>query len=317
MIGSYGKGPVNALRKKQNAILLETGTNELEVLEFIIAGHRFGINVAKVRELIQHQSVQKMPRSQPYVEGVFKPRDEVFTVIDLAGYLGLPPSDDIERDIFIVASFNQMKVAFHVHRVESIHRISWEAIEKPNASIFGGSEGVITGIAKLEDRMISIVDFEKIMYDISPDTSIAAHAERIDKNGERGTSTHPILIAEDSMVLRKMILEALLKAGYLNVIVTDNGREAWERLEGLKQKPGSIEEHVSCVITDIEMPQMDGHHLTRRIKEDEVLSKIPVIIFSSLITDDMRHKGEEVGADAQLSKPDINQLVDIIDQLIP
>lgn len=302
------------MRKKKQGILLETGTNELEMLEFRVAEHHFGINVAKVQELIQYQPVQKMPRSQPYVEGVFKPRDEVFTVVDLAGYLGLEPSNDLERDIFIVAGFNQMRVAFHVHRVESIHRISWEAIEKPSESIFGGSDGVITGIAKVDDRLISIVDFEKIIYDINPDSSIHHHANKV--ASDRPTNTAPILIAEDSMVLRKMLLEALLKAGYLNVTVTDNGREAWERLQSLKEKPGEVQEHVALVITDIEMPQMDGHHLCKRIKEDPQLHKIPVVIFSSLISDEMRHKGEEVGADAQLAKPDIVHLVEVVDGLI-
>lgn len=294
--------------------MLESGTNELEMLEFRIAEHHFGINVAKVRELIQYQPIQKMPRSQPYVEGVFKPRDEVFTVVDLAGYLGLGPSDDLERDIFIIAGFNQVRVAFHVHRVESIHRISWEAIEKPSESLFGGNEGVITGIAKVDNRLISIVDFEKIIYDINPDSSIGARAGKV--VSDRPPSTAPILIAEDSMVLRKMLLESLLKAGYLNVTVTDNGREAWERLQGLKEKPGNARDHVALVITDIEMPQMDGHHLCKRIKEDPDLHSTPVVIFSSLISDDMRHKGDEVGADAQLAKPDIVHLVEVVDGLI-
>lgn len=302
------------MRKRNQGILLESGTNELEMLEFRVGEHHFGINVAKVRELIQYQPVQKMPRSQPYVEGVFKPRDEVFTVVDLAGYLGLEPSGDLERDIFIIAGFNQIKVAFHVHRVESIHRISWEAIEKPSESIFGGSEGVITGIAKVDNRLISIVDFEKIIYDINPDSSIGAKASKV--ASDRPSNTAPILIAEDSMVLRKMLLESLLKAGYLNVTVTDNGREAWERLLSLKEKPGGAKENISLVITDIEMPQMDGHHLCKRIKSDPELSKTPVVIFSSLITDDMRHKGEDVGADAQLSKPDIVHLVEVVDDLV-
>ncbi len=299
----------------ESKIMLETGTNELGLLEFRIGTNSFGINVAKVRELLQYRPVQPMPHAQPYVEGVICPRNELLTVIDLAGYLKCPPSERMEQDIFIITAFNQTDIAFHVHQVVGIHWISWETIEKPNSAIFGDSEGVVTGIAKLKDTLITILDFEKIMVDINPGVSVAADALLI-QSPARQDSAHSILVVEDSMMLRKMISDALQKAGYMNIIMKENGQEAWEYLTGLKEEDGPIEKQVSCVITDIEMPQMDGHHLTKRIKESKKLSKLPVVIFSSLISDEMILKGKEVGADAQLSKPQIHLLVGRLAELI-
>lgn len=300
---------------EKSEIMLESGTNELGLLEFRIGGNSFGINVAKVRELLQYRPVQPMPHAQPYVEGVICPRNELLTVIDLAAYLSQPASERPEQDIFVITAFNQTDIAFHVHQVVGIHWISWETIEKPNSSIFGDSEGVVTGIAKLKDNLITILDFEKIMVDINPGTSVAADAEQI-RSPALQDSRHTILVVEDSMMLRKMIADALQKAGYMNVVMKENGQDAWDYLSELKEENGPVEKQISCVITDIEMPQMDGHHLTKRIKESKILSKIPVIIFSSLISEEMIVKGNEVGADAQLSKPQIHLLVGKLGEMI-
>jgi two-component system chemotaxis response regulator CheV len=295
-------------------ILLESGTNELEIMEFTIAGNIFGINVAKVTEIMKYAPVKPMPNSHPDVEGVFKPRNMIITVIDLASYMKLPHRDDFERDMFIITNFNKMNVAFHVHTVEGIHRISWNEIEKPDSTIYGGQEGLATGIAKFHDRLITIIDFEKIVFDISPQSGI--QMTEIQRLGPRERSEKPIVMAEDSTLLQKMMLEALDTAGYSNVMAFANGQEAWDALQSLKGQDGSIESKVSCVITDIEMPKMDGHRLTKLIKEDGELSKIPVIIFSSLIDEAMRVKGEELGANAQLSKPEIGKLVATVDDWI-
>ncbi|MGE4484046.1 MAG: chemotaxis protein [Oscillospiraceae bacterium] len=297
-------------------ILLETGTNELEVLEFTIAGNSYGINVAKVKELMQYNNVRSLPNSHPCVEGVFQPRDELYTVLNLSSYLGLPESDNVERDIYIITSFNSMKVAFHVHGVESIHRFSWADVEKPDSIISGGGEGIVTGIVKIGKKIIAILDFEKITYDISPDTGIKL--TELDERQKNGLCEKTILIAEDSILLRKLINESLHKAGYNNILSVTNGAEAWNMLDGFKAKDGGkdLRSYVACVITDIEMPQMDGLHLTKRIKEDPVLKQLPVVIFSSIIDEQMELKCQEVGAEAQLSKPKINQLVGIIDGLL-
>ena len=299
----------------ENKILLETGTNELQILEFVVAGNSFGINVAKIMELMQAQEVQPMPNSHPCIEGIFQPRSEVYTIVNLAKYLGLPPSDTPEKDIYIITIFNQMNVAFHVHGVVGINRISWQAIEKPDAIIYGGEEGVVTGIAKVGNRIISILDFEKITYDISPETGIKM--QEVDAYVLPDQDSSPILVAEDSALLRKMILDALMQAGYTNVIMTTNGQEAWNFLQGVKaHQELPLKEQVRCVITDIEMPQMDGHRLTKLVKDDIELRKLPVIIFSSLIDETMMLKGLEVGADAQLSKPEIGKLVGTLTEVL-
>ncbi|QSX05505.1 chemotaxis protein CheV [Sedimentibacter sp. zth1] len=294
-------------------IILESGTNEIGIMEFTIAGQIYGINVSKVREIMMYSNVNPMQRSHPYVEGVFKPRDTLMTVINLPKYLNLPESANKEKDIFIIADFNNMRVAFHVNTVVGIERMSWENISKPDSTIYGGTEGVATGIAEFEGRLITILDFEKIVADISPDNSIKI--SDLDSLGERKRVNYPILIAEDSMLLSKLIVDSLHKAGYSNVIKTNNGKEAWNYLCELKEH-GEIHNHVSCIITDIEMPQMDGHRLTKLIKEDNELKQIPVIIFSSLINEEMKHKGDNLGADEQISKPEISKLVTIIDRLV-
>jgi two-component system chemotaxis response regulator CheV len=125
----------------------------------------------------------------------------------------------------------------------------------------------------------------------------------------------PILIAEDSPLLSKLIKDFLEKAGFSNLIMQENGAEAWETIEGFKNE-GTVYDKIKCVITDIEMPQMDGHHLTKLIKSDKQLKELPVVIFSSLINDEMRIKGKSVGADAQITKPEIGTLIEVIDGLV-
>lgn len=294
-------------------ILLDSGTNEIEIMEFTISGDTFGINVAKVKEIMMNSPVKPMPHAHPAVEGVFKPRDALLTVINLPRYLDLESGFDDTKSLFIVTSFNKMNVAFRVDTVVGINRISWKDIEKPDRTIYGGQEGVATGIAHCHDHLITILDFEKIVADISPESGI--QISEITDMGARTDDNHPVVIVEDSMLLAKMILECLHAAGFSNIRKFDNGEEAWEYLNGL-DKQGDVLATVSCIITDIEMPKMDGHRLTKLVKEDNYLKRIPLIIFSSLIDEQMRIKGKELGADAQLSKPEIGNLVTVLDGLV-
>lgn len=294
-------------------ILLESGTNELEILEFQVGTNHYGINVAKIKEILPYKTPTAIPNAHPCIEGIYMPRDTIITIVDLGRSLNLPPSANVDNDMYIVTNFNQLSVAFHVHTVLGIHRVSWADISKPDESISNSGKGVATGIIKLEDRLIVILDFEKIVADISPETGLKV--SDIDQLGERSRNTSPILIAEDSPLLSKLIYDSLTKAGYVNVIVTNNGKEAYDKLCEFKDD-NVLFEKVNCVITDIEMPQMDGHHLTKLIKEDPVMKKLPVVIFSSLVNDEMRRKGESLGADAQLSKPEIGLLVQEIDKLL-
>lgn len=299
---------------RQPEILLESGTNEFEMMEFSIAGELFGINVAKVLEIMVSCPVKPMQRSHPDVEGIFKSRDMVITVIDLARHLGLPTSDGSGKDIFIITNFNNSNFAFHVHTVVGINRISWSEIKKPDKVVYGGEDGVATGIADYGGRLVTILDFEKIVAEINPQLGI--QAAEIDRMGTRGHNTMPILVAEDSMLLSKMIVENLHRAGYSNIIKLDNGQEAWNYLQEAKNSGDNLREHAALLISDIEMPQMDGLRLTKLVKGDPVLKSIPVVLFSSLINEQMRIKGEEMGADAQISKPEIGSLVHLLDRLL-
>ncbi len=305
---------MSALDKfKQTEILLESGTNELEIMEFTIAGELFGINVAKIVEIMRAEKFKPMQKSHPDIEGVFKPRDDVITIINLARYLGLPPSNDPEHDIFIVTNFNNKEFAFHVHSVVDIDRISWTKMKKPDKLIYGGKEGVATGIAEFENRLITVLDFEKIVAEINPEVGI--QVSDLDRLGKRERSDKTILIAEDSMLLSKLIVESLHRSGYNNTVKADNGQEAWDYLSEVKNSGDDIKNHVACIVTDIEMPLMDGHRLTKLVKEDPRLKTIPIILFSSLINEAMRIKGKQLGANEQISKPEIARLVEIIDRL--
>ena len=293
-------------------ILLENGTNELEVLEFTLNDNHYGINVAKIREILSYQPVTPVPNAHESVEGIFMPRDTMITVISLKKSLGLPETD--EQGLFIITNFKKLNIAFHVDTVVGIHRVSWAEIIKPDSTINATESGVSTGVIKMDDKLVVILDFEKIVTDISPETGLKV--SDIDELGERrNRSDSPILIAEDSHLLSKLITDSLKKAGYTNLIVTMDGQEAWDKLQEY-QKEGDVFDRVHCIITDIEMPRMDGHRLTKLVKSDEDLQKIPLIIFSSLVNEEMRRKGEALGADAQLTKPEIGKLVSAIDDLI-
>ena len=279
-------------------ILLENGTNELEVLEFELDGNAYGINVAKIKEIIPYQKVTPVPNSHPSIEGIFMPRDTMITAIDLKNCLQRGVSE--EGGLFIITNFNMLDIAFHVDAVKGIHRISWEQIIKPGATVSTSEDSISTGIVKLDNRLVIILDFEKIVSDINPETGLKI--SEIDDMGVRQRSNVPILIAEDSVLLNKLIVDSLKKAGYDNLIHTQNGQEAYDVIQACKAD-GTLKDHVQCVITDIEMPLMDGHRLTKLIKSDDETKDIPVVIFSSLVNDEMKRKGEALGADAQLSKP--------------
>ena len=292
-------------------ILLENGTNELEILEFTLGNNSYGINVAKIREIITYQPVTPVPNSHPSIEGIFMPRQEMITAISLKNALQMGDSEP--NGLFIITNFNKLDVAFHVDKVIGIRRVSWVDIIKPDATINSETEGISTGVIKFDDRLVIILDFEKIVADISPETGLKV--QEIESLGSRERSDIPIVIAEDSHLLNKLINDSLSKAGYINVRRTEDGLEAWEYITKALEE-GNLDEKVKLVITDIEMPRMDGHRLIKMIKSDERTAHIPVVIFSSLVNEEMRVKGEQLGADAQLSKPEIGNLVTEIDKLV-
>ncbi|MCI8275335.1 MAG: chemotaxis protein CheV [Lachnospiraceae bacterium] len=301
------------VENNKSNILLESGTNEIEVMRFSVSGEFYGINVAKVQEIIMAEKVKPMPHSHPAVEGIFKPREELITVINLVYYLFGESREHGEKDLFIITNFNRMTVAFRVESIEGISRISWGDIQKPDKTISNGNEGVATGIAQCEGQLVTILDFEKIVAEIAPETTI--QVSDVEKLGARPICDSPIVIAEDSMLLQKMIDDCLERAGFTHLINFSNGQEAWDYLHSIKND-SDLYDKVNLVITDIEMPKMDGHRLTKLIKDDPRLRHLPVIIFSSLIDEQMRIKGKELGADEQIAKPEIGHLVGLLDMML-
>ena len=220
-------------------ILLENGTNELEVLEFTLDGNSYGINVAKIREIIPYQAVTPVPNAHPSIEGIFMPRDTMITAIDLKNCLQRGTATD--GGLFIVTNFNKLDIAFHVDAVVGIHRVSWKDIIKPDSTITSKADGISTGIIKVNDKLIIILDFEKIVTDINPETGLKV--TEIDELGTRGRYSVPILIAEDSVLLNKLIVDSLKKAGYDNLIHTENGQEAYDVICKAKEE-GRLKETV-------------------------------------------------------------------------
>ncbi|WP_223700427.1 chemotaxis protein [Sutcliffiella deserti] len=296
--------------ENKKGILLDSGTNEVEFLEFLISDTSFGINVLKVREIINPTAITKVPHSHPNIEGIIELRGEVLPVISLRKALSIDSKSSYNEDKFIVSEFNGMKVILRVDHVTQIHRLSWSQMDKP-ASLNQGLEDHVTGVIKQEEKMILLVDVEKIIYDIYPNMEGSLNPISRSINPERGKKN--IVIAEDSPMLRKLLQETLLAAGFEHITFFENGKETWDYFD---EKVRNGESKVDLLISDIEMPQMDGHHLTKMLKEDRSLTSVPIIIFSSLITDHLRHKGEMVGADAQISKPQLTKLIDLMDQFL-
>ncbi len=296
---------------KQN-ILMEAGTNELEILVFNVEEEKYGINVAKVREVVRPPKINHPPNRHPYVHGVFTLREKVIPVINVAKWLGLPDRDMQDKDRVIVTEFNNVWLGFWVNQVDMIYRVSWENISPPPEET--SRAGYLTGVAQINDEIVMMLDFEKVVQVIMPDKMTPAAGE---SSIHLDRSKYNLLIVEDSSVMRNLLVETLTKAGYQSPQCYNNGAEAWQAIQDLLNQcqPGKpISNDLSLVITDIEMPQMDGFHLIKLIKSHDQLQEIPVLIFSSIISHENRVKGESVGVDGQVTKPEIDNLVDLVDQ---
>lgn len=298
-------------------ILLESGTNELELLEFEVGNSCYGINISKVVEIMINQEVTPVPNAPEEVEGVFIPRDKLISVIDLHKVLNTQCTKT-DKDIFIICEFNQMQVAFHVSKVKGIQRISWSDISDPPSIANGSSEaaGLSTGVAKVNGRIIIILDFEKIVSKLN--RSAGLDTTGIDRltRPDAVVGNKRIVVADDSKFLNKMITDSLEHIGFYNIQSFSNGQDAWDYVQSYRDSGDKITDDIAAVISDIEMPKMDGHRLTKLIKDDAVLKDIPVILFSSLINEQMIAKGKSVGADAQFSKPQIKDLINYLVNLL-
>ena len=298
-------------------ILLESGTNELEIVEFYIneqmAGQDqpytgyYGVNVAKVLEIIKKPKITEMPSvPHPAVLGAFNLRSTIIPLIDLSLWLGKGAIQEPDAKV-IVTEFNKVTNGFMVSGVTRIHRLSWEQVEPPGNYISQFAANSITGVVRIEDRIIFLIDMEKIIAELNPELAVN-FTERLDITLDQ---QYTALVADDSDTIRNMLANVLEQANF-KVIRARNGQEAWDNLLQIKsqatEENKKITDYIHIVISDIEMPSVDGLNLTKRIKEDPELNVLPVILFSSLITDKTRHKGESVGADDQISKPEVGEL---------
>lgn len=298
---------------QQYDILLDSGTNELEIVKFEVGVNTFGINVMKVQEIIQPVDVTSVPQSHKDVEGMIKLRGEILPVISLYSFFGVD-TEGAKDDKYIVTEFNKRKIVFHVGSVSQIHRVSWEAIEKPT-SLNQGMERHLTGIIKLEDTMIFLPDYEKIIYDIESASGVETYHVHQEGFDERRAGKK-LIIVEDSPLLMRLLTDELTEAGYSEIVTFENGKEAYDYVVELTDNGENLSDHIDMIISDIEMPKMDGHRLTKLLKDNPQSSDVPIMIFSSLITDDLRHQGEVVGADEQISKPEISELIKKVDTYV-
>ena len=302
------------MTEDKKGILLETGTGELEILEFTVKNTHYAINVIKIKEILEIDYVTKVPKSNPALIGLTRVRGDVIPLIDMNYVLEKEFTPINGKIKTLLCEFNQLKVAFCVDEVHGIHRIGWNLIKKPDM-VIENSDSLIIGNITLGERIIMLLDFEKIVTDIAPSTGI--NESRIGNITKKDRMGIKLILSDDSPMIRQLLDDVLTKAGFGNMKFFNDGQQAWHYLDNLASEKGNrFIEDVQILITDIEMPQMDGHTLTRKIKEHKILRTLPVIIFSSLITDDLKHKGESVKADAQMSKPEVENLVGVIDKLI-
>jgi len=305
--------------RKNPEILLEAGTNELEIVEFRLGDDAYGINVAKVREIIRgNVSLVPVPDAHPAVMGVVNLRGKIIPVINLAKHLGIETTYSDKASRIIITEFLNMFAGFYVNEATRIHRLSWQQVEEPSMLINAAS-GCVVGVVKMEERVVFLLDFEKIASLINPDAAFkpaekgsapAGDNQRID----RGKKT--ILVAEDSPMVLSLIIQNLKEGGY-GTESYKNGMDAWNAIKkATDEEDKEITDFYNLLITDIEMPQMDGLHLIKKIREHPKLENFPCLVFSSMISEKLSLKCKSVGADGMITKPEIPELLKLVDEKV-
>lgn len=302
----------------EQSILLESGTGEVEVIIFKVKGSTYCVNVLKTKEIIKLNEVTPIDTSKKEILGLANIRETIMSVVDLRYVLHKESSVIEEGSMALVCEFNKQKMVFLVDEVIGIKRFRWEEINSP-PDVVGSSLSV--GNILDGEKILMFLDFERIVSEISAESNpykkMKQYIHPVGEIEKEKRASKKIFLAEDSRTIRELLKEVLSEAGYDNVQVYENGEDILTALFEIKDAHGEdFRSEVDLVITDIEMPKLDGHTVTRRIKEDPILKDIPVIIFSSLITEQLFHKGESVGADLQISKPTIVELVSGIDSLL-
>ena len=308
---------------RKHDILLETGTNEMEIIEFYLESQSFGINVHKLKEIIPFDpgAVTVVPGSAHGMLGTLLLRGHTIPLIDLKGHLARKqesPQSDV-RQVVLVCEFNDRINGFRVDGVNQIHRVSWEDVQ-PMAPFIDQYRPRFTGSVNIDGREILIVDLEHIVTEFDPESSMSYEAEQqqeitaADRAASRGRMK--LMMAEDSSLIRAGIEKVLRGAGYQDLQVFVDGQDCYDQMQQIRQQVSdgaSLDSLLHLLITDIEMPKMDGLTLCKQIKDDPVLRDVKVVLFSSLINEQMAGKCDLVGADGYATKPQIPYLVEMMD----
>jgi len=284
------------------------GTNKLEVLLFslgkdIETGREevYGINVFKVREVMRVPEITQAPGMPKAVEGVVSLRGAMVPVINLAKFCEVNSAG--EPGILMVTEYNDSAQGFLVDSVDVIHRLSWDEVKAPPSMVNGGEGGFVTAVTELsDDRLVMIMDVERIL---SGTTGIADERAFDGVRSSDATKGKTVLFADDSSVARSQIKRTLDKM-VVKYLSADTGAKAWSMLQNIAEHcettQRDIRDEIGLVLTDVEMPEMDGYVLTRKIKDDARLKELPVIMHSSLTADQNADLGKNIGADAYVSK---------------
>lgn len=298
----------------EQGILLKSGTNEMELLSILVDDQPFGINVAKVQSLQKYDPalVTGLPHGQPGVLGMLLYRDRTIPLMDLSEILDIRLTNMSDREIVVVTEFNNAVNGFKVQSVDRIYRLSWDKLV-PMAQTLGNSN-YFTGSVNVADKEILVLDLEHIISNIFPDLIIENVSEQnLSKIDNITREDLDIIFADDSPTIRKGVTKALKSAGFTNIAEFFDGSQA---LEYVQKNYGSGKRAIENVvlISDIEMPQMDGLTLCKNIKQDKILQDIFVIMFSSLINKQMIAKCQNVKADTYVTKPETNHLIELLDK---
>ncbi len=304
----------------ESDILTESGTNEAEFLEFYLNNQSFAINVSKVVQIIPYNddSLTRTAGGPESAMGSILWRDHTIDLIDLCLALNYEEVEVPEQSVVLVTNFNNVTCGFRIKGVNRIHRVNWNAIQ-PMDTLLDRYSPRFTGSITIEGKNILLVDFETLISQMFTDEEAAGIKKILsEESAAELRKGMRIVFAEDSNLIRKNLVKYLKMAGY-DVNEFENGQSAWDYVSGLKSsaKEGvEITDVVNLIVTDIEMPKMDGLTFCRKIKEDEQLSKIPVVIFSSMINEQMAIKCNEVGANGHLAKPQSKELIQKIDEIL-
>lgn len=292
-------------------VLTQAGTNEVEMLIFGVGDTRYAVNVAKVREIVQKPPASPMPNAPRGVEGLIRLRDETLPLVNMRQVLnsgGEPPPE--REQIVIILELNAHYYGALVDRVDSIQRMGWDRVEPPPSGISEYAESPLTAICTIDNQIVQILDFERILAGLF---GIEQDLNRVEMSDIRGIRDHVrILVAEDSSVIRNSLVQMLKKAGFTSIVACADGQEAWETVE---KRGANSDRPFDLILTDIEMPRMDGLHLTSRLKSGRYKA-IPVVLFSSIISEGNANKGIQVGADAQITKFQTSTLLEAIDECL-